>query len=258
MALLLAAARKIAFYDRMVRAGKWAVPPGKPLFRLSGSTLGESDEPYDMTFGPYESVFVCGSTHAITFPLTPGAFQAQFPHMNTSQTIYSGFVTRLDPSAHTLMYSTLFTGRGGGWTGRLNVDPSGVLTSGGAAFDFPWSPGSYDSGPLHGVDLTVSRLRPQGDRLLYATHVGGPYTDGSGDGLLALEGRAVEAAMLARYVRWLLESGRTVRDPDTNEERPLQSVNTFTVFNITNACVAGRQHSELCTQQIQTGGLKGC
>ena len=40
MALLLSAARKIAFYDRQVRAGQWAVPPGKPLYRLSGSTLG--------------------------------------------------------------------------------------------------------------------------------------------------------------------------------------------------------------------------
>lgn len=40
MALLLASARKTAFYDRQVRAGKWAVPPGKPLFRLAGSTLG--------------------------------------------------------------------------------------------------------------------------------------------------------------------------------------------------------------------------
>lgn len=40
MALLLAAARKIAFYDRQVRAGHWAVPPGKPMFRLAGSTLG--------------------------------------------------------------------------------------------------------------------------------------------------------------------------------------------------------------------------
>jgi D-3-phosphoglycerate dehydrogenase len=40
MALLLSAARKVAFYDRLVRAGHWAVPPGKPLFRLSGSTLG--------------------------------------------------------------------------------------------------------------------------------------------------------------------------------------------------------------------------
>jgi len=40
MALLLACARKVAFYDRLVRSGTWAVPPGKPLFRLVGSTLG--------------------------------------------------------------------------------------------------------------------------------------------------------------------------------------------------------------------------
>ena len=40
MALLLACARKIAFYDRQVRAGKWAVPPGKPMFRMAGAALG--------------------------------------------------------------------------------------------------------------------------------------------------------------------------------------------------------------------------
>lgn len=40
IALLLAAARKIAFYDRAVRSGVWAVPPGKPMFRLAGRTLG--------------------------------------------------------------------------------------------------------------------------------------------------------------------------------------------------------------------------
>src|SRR5207249_6451763 len=40
MALLLACARKAAFYDRLVRAGKWEVPPGKPMFRLAGGTLG--------------------------------------------------------------------------------------------------------------------------------------------------------------------------------------------------------------------------
>ncbi len=40
MALLLACARKVAFYDRMVRAGRWEVPPGKPMFRLAGQTLG--------------------------------------------------------------------------------------------------------------------------------------------------------------------------------------------------------------------------
>jgi len=40
MALLLSAARKVAFYDRLVRAGRWEVPPGKPISRMAGSTLG--------------------------------------------------------------------------------------------------------------------------------------------------------------------------------------------------------------------------
>jgi D-3-phosphoglycerate dehydrogenase len=40
MALLLACARKVVFYDRLVRNGHWEVPPGKPMFRLSGATLG--------------------------------------------------------------------------------------------------------------------------------------------------------------------------------------------------------------------------
>jgi len=40
LALLLACARKVAFYDRLVRGGRWEVPPGKPMFRLAGSALG--------------------------------------------------------------------------------------------------------------------------------------------------------------------------------------------------------------------------
>ena len=45
MALILACARKTVFYDRMVRDGRWEVPPGKPLFRLariSAGSLGAS------------------------------------------------------------------------------------------------------------------------------------------------------------------------------------------------------------------------
>ncbi|HZE11588.1 MAG TPA: C-terminal binding protein [Burkholderiales bacterium] len=40
MALILSSARKIPFYDRMVRAGRWEVPPGKPMYRLAGRVLG--------------------------------------------------------------------------------------------------------------------------------------------------------------------------------------------------------------------------
>ena len=40
LALLLACARKVTLYDRLVRNGRWEAPPGKPMFRLAGSTLG--------------------------------------------------------------------------------------------------------------------------------------------------------------------------------------------------------------------------
>src|SRR6202007_2054238 len=40
MALLLACARKVALYDRLVRGARGEVPPGKPMFRVSGRTLG--------------------------------------------------------------------------------------------------------------------------------------------------------------------------------------------------------------------------
>lgn len=49
-----------------------------------------------------------------------------------------------------------------------------------------------------------------------------PYADAQNHGLLAADGRVVEAAMLARYVRWLLESQFAVRDPGTNVPRPVQ------------------------------------
>jgi D-3-phosphoglycerate dehydrogenase len=40
MALVLTCARKVALYDRLVRGARWEVPPGKPMFRVAGRTLG--------------------------------------------------------------------------------------------------------------------------------------------------------------------------------------------------------------------------
>jgi len=40
MALLLTCARKVPFYERLVRGGRWELRPGKPMFRLVGRTLG--------------------------------------------------------------------------------------------------------------------------------------------------------------------------------------------------------------------------
>lgn len=49
-----------------------------------------------------------------------------------------------------------------------------------------------------------------------------PYSADDDSGLLAREGRMVEAAMLARYIRWLVQQSYPVRDPVTGEKRPLR------------------------------------
>jgi D-3-phosphoglycerate dehydrogenase len=40
MALLLACARKVVFFDHLVRELRWEITPGKSMFRVAGSTLG--------------------------------------------------------------------------------------------------------------------------------------------------------------------------------------------------------------------------
>jgi D-3-phosphoglycerate dehydrogenase / 2-oxoglutarate reductase len=40
MALLLACGRKVVYFDRLVREGRWEIKSGKPMFRVAGSTIG--------------------------------------------------------------------------------------------------------------------------------------------------------------------------------------------------------------------------
>ena len=60
-----------------------------------------------------------------------------------------------------------------------------------------------------------------------------PYADGADEGLLAGEGRAVEAQMLGRYVDWLVASGQRIRDPDSGVERAVQLGDIAVIANVT-------------------------
>jgi ATP-dependent exoDNAse (exonuclease V) beta subunit len=82
-----------------------------------------------------------------------------------------------------------------------------------------------------------------------------PYTDAGGASLLAPAGRGVEAAMLARYVRWLLASGRRVRDPDTNAERAVQAGDIAVLACVTtNLRLLLRQFDTLGIEYTARGG----
>ena len=121
--------------------------------------------------GPDGTVVVGGWTYSQDFPVTPGAIQAHSPStLNTS-----GFVTCLDTSLSSLVFSTYL---GGGATAEVlssHVDVSGRVTvsghtNGGA---FPTTPGAIKQGPLNDADAFITRILPGGRQLDYSTLLGG-------------------------------------------------------------------------------------
>ncbi|HYD50811.1 MAG TPA: UvrD-helicase domain-containing protein, partial [Terriglobales bacterium] len=71
--------------------------------------------------------------------------------------------------------------------------------------------------PLHSPGADAAAISARGP----AVHVL-PYGASDDTGLLARDGRAVEAAVVARYIHQLLASGEPVRDPVSNELRPVR------------------------------------
>jgi hypothetical protein len=124
--------------------------------------------------------YVTGTTYALDFPTTSGAFQPT----NTSGW-YNGlaFVTELNPSGTALVYSTYLGGyAGNGDAGNaIAVDASGSAYVTGYNFDqdFPTTPGAFQtfqSGP----SAFVTKLNPSGSALAYSTCLGGGPNAGTG------------------------------------------------------------------------------
>jgi hypothetical protein len=122
------------------------------------------------------AAYVTGGTGSTTFPTTPGAL---LPTLTRSG---DAFVTKLDPSGSSLVYSTFLGGNemyDSDWATGIAVDASGnaYVTGWTGSTDFPLTPGAYDSDP--GDDIVfeasfVSKLNPSGSALVYSTLVDGP------------------------------------------------------------------------------------
>jgi hypothetical protein len=109
------------------------------------------------------SAYVTGSTRSADFPITAGAFQS----------VHSGafdnpFVTKLDPTGSTLIYST-FLGEGLGRAIAVDVNGSAYIT-GTIQGPFPTTSGAVQrtSGGAF-----VTKLDPTGTSLIYSTLLGG-------------------------------------------------------------------------------------
>ena len=124
------------------------------------------------------NAYLNGSTISINFPTTSGVF-------DVSQNGGSdGFVTKVNPDATALVYSTFLGGSGSDLPEGIAVDESGSAYVTGTAPDsttnFPITLGAYQTTHKGDRDAYVTKLNSTGSALIYSTFLGGTDTDHSG------------------------------------------------------------------------------
>jgi hypothetical protein len=122
------------------------------------------------------NAYVTGETISADFPTTPGAFDT------TASSIYSAFVSKLDPTGSSLVYSTYLGGSGTFDHGNaIAVDGTGnaYVSGSTSSTNFPVTAGAFDTTQNGDDDAFVTKLNPAGSALVYSTYVGGNTFDGS-------------------------------------------------------------------------------
>ncbi len=120
-----------------------------------------------------------------------------FPTVDPLQADNAGgadaFLTRLDPSGATILYSTFLGGSGDDRATGLAIDPAGRIVIAGVttSSDFPTFAPTQPL-PGGGEDAFVAILEPDGSRLTFATYLGGSGDDAAAR--VALAGGSVLVA----------------------------------------------------------------
>ena len=173
--------------DFPVSAGAYRATPAESFVAklnadgsaLLGSTYVSGAEPAGIAVDAAGNAFVTGTTTLMgRFAATPGALQTISPGD------IDAFVLKLNSSLGTALYSTFLGGTLPDWGYGIAVDAEGnAYVTGTTELDakspeggFPVTGGSY-SRRNPGTDAFVSKLSPDGSRLLASSVFGGPDTD---------------------------------------------------------------------------------
>ena len=153
-------------------------PSGSSLVYSTFIGGTNSDQGFGIFVDAVGNAYIAGSTESTDYPTTPGAYDT------TYHGVADCFVTKLNPSGSSLVYSTYLGGSGNESGNGIAVDAGGTAYIAGYTYstDYPTTPGAYDT-TYHGVaDCFVTKLNPSGSSLVYSTYLGGSGNE-SGNGI---------------------------------------------------------------------------
>ncbi|QUI23830.1 SBBP repeat-containing protein [Vallitalea pronyensis] len=124
-------------------------------------------------------VYVAGGTVSPTFPITLGAFEENFPSLDTNNT--SAYITKLWSDGSGLIYSTFIGGSDIDEARSIAIDSMGNAYVIGETNspDFPTTLGAFqeDFPGLDDSSAFIAKLNPDGTSLIYSTFLGGSDDD---------------------------------------------------------------------------------
>ncbi len=124
------------------------------------------------------NTFVTGYTGSFEYPKTPNAFDTI---LNTGgiYNTYDAFITKLNSSGSSLLYSTYLGGTNEDRASSIVIDNDGNAYIGGytTSLDFPTTPNAYNMIFNGLVDIFITKIDSYGNSLVYSTYFGAPNWD---------------------------------------------------------------------------------
>jgi hypothetical protein len=144
-------------------------PNGKKLIY---STLIGPGQSQKIAVDRQGAAYITGQTDSSAFPVTQGAF-------DTTKNGTDAFVLKLNKTGTALVYSTFFGGSGEDYGHALAIDGKGAayITGTTLSSDLPTTAGAFSNHLGGKSDIFVAKFYDTGSSTLYATYIGGQYSD---------------------------------------------------------------------------------
>ncbi len=141
--------------------------------------IGGNDNDYvrSIAIDMYGNAYIIGNTNSTNYPTTVGAFST------SNAGSIDGFVTKINPTGTSLVYSTYLGGSSDDYARNIYVDAAGYVYAAGytSSMNYPVTGGAYTTSSPGNTDIFVTKINLTGTALVYSTYLGGngyDYTRG--------------------------------------------------------------------------------